>query len=169
LVGFEALTRRAEFLMARTPMTLDELIGWEALLSDEEKTIRRDTGEFVRDRVLPRITQDFEQGHFPSELIPELVSLNLLGMNIKGPGCAGLGQLGYGVGCHELEYGDSGLRSFVSVHTSLAMFAIARFGSEEQKEHWLPLMARGEAIGCFGLTIARVMGREATPYAACVG
>jgi len=138
--------------MTRTPMTLDDLIGWNAHLSQAEQEIRRKVGTFVRDSVLPRITDDFEAGRFPSELIPELVKLDLLGMNIQGPGCAGLGQVAYGLACHELEFGDSGLRSFVSVHTSLAMYAIERFGSEEQKNEWLPQMAKGEKIGCFGLT-----------------
>jgi glutaryl-CoA dehydrogenase len=133
-------------------MSLDELIGWETHLTAEELDVRLRVGHFVRDSFLPRITEDFEEGRFPSELIPDLAGLGLLGMNIQGPGCAGLGQVAYGLACNELEYGDSGLRSFVSVHTSLAMYAIERFGSADQKSEWLPQMAKGEKIGCFGLT-----------------
>src|SRR5205823_2050165 len=95
---------------------------------------------------------DFEAGRFEVELIPEIAELGLLGGNLEGYGCAGMNAVAYGLACHELEAGDSGLRSFVSVQTSLAMYAIHRFGSEEQKLRWLPEMAAGRAIGCFGLT-----------------
>ncbi len=108
--------------------------------------------EFVSDKVLPIITDCFTSDRFPEELIPELAQLGLLGAHIKGYGCAGLSHVGYGLAMQELERGDSGLRSFVSVQGSLAMHAIHRFGSKEQRERYLPAMARGECIGCFGLT-----------------
>ena len=107
---------------------------------------------FVRERVLPIIGEHFEAGTFPRDLIPEIAELGLLGMHLEGYGCAGLNAVSYGLACQELEYGDSGLRSFVSVQGSLAMFPIHAFGSEEQKQRWLPKMAKGEVIGCFGLT-----------------
>jgi len=107
---------------------------------------------FVRDRVLPNITQWFEDHTFPRDLAPELGKLGLLGMHLEGYGCPGAGAVAYGLACTELEAGDSGIRSFASVQGSLAMFAIHRWGSEEQKQSWLPRMAAGEAIGCFGLT-----------------
>ncbi|BBH64036.1 putative acyl-CoA dehydrogenase [Actinoplanes sp. OR16] len=107
---------------------------------------------FVADRVRPHIGDWFEQGTFPRELAPELGKLGLLGMHLDGYGCAGTSAVAYGLACLELEAGDSGLRSFVSVQGSLAMYSIHRFGSEEQKQEWLPRMAAGEAIGCFGLT-----------------
>src|SRR5207249_10580556 len=107
----------------------------------------------VVDRVKPHLPEWFEEGTFPArELAPELGKLGLLGMHLHGYGCAGASAVSYGLACLELEAGDSGLRSFVSVQGSLAMFAIHRWGSEEQKLQWLPRMAAGEAIGCFGLT-----------------
>jgi len=111
-------------------------------------TMRR----FVRERVLPIIGDHFEAATFPRELIPEIANLGLLGMHLEGYGCAGLSAVCYGLACQELEAGDSGLRSFVSVQGSLAMFPIFAFGTEEQRQRWLPPMARGEVIGCFGLT-----------------
>jgi glutaryl-CoA dehydrogenase len=122
------------------------------LLTDEEKLIRETVRDFVEEKVLPIIQAAFREERFPSELIPEIAALGLLGANIEGHGCAGLGSVAYGLVLQELERGDSGLRSFVSVQGSLAMTAIDLFGSEEQKERWLPRMARGELIGCFGLT-----------------
>ena len=133
-------------------MTLDDIIGWKPLLTDEERTIRDSVKRWVTDRYMPRITDDFEQGIFARELIGEIADLGVLGANLEGYGCAGASHVAYGLACYELEAGDSGLRSFVSVQTSLAMFSIWRYGTEEQKQRWLPEMAAGRAIGCFGLT-----------------
>ncbi len=124
----------------------------DALLSDEEKMVRDSARRFVADRVMPGIEKWFEEGEFPREVAPELGRLGLLGMHLDGYGCAGTNAVGYGIACLELEAGDSGFRSFVSVQGSLAMFPIWKYGSEEQKQQWLPPMAAGEAIGCFGLT-----------------
>jgi len=124
----------------------------EAHLSDEEKEIRGKVRTFVEERIQPNIKDWFERAHFPRELVPEMGSLGLLGMHLKGYGCAGKSAVAYGLASMEIEAGDSGLRTFVSVQGSLAMSAIHKFGSEEQKERWLPPMARGETIGCFGLT-----------------
>ncbi|MEA2621853.1 MAG: glutaryl-CoA dehydrogenase [Chloroflexota bacterium] len=129
-----------------------DVLQVEALLGDEERLIRDTVRRFVRDRVLPGIQEWYEAGRFPRELVPELGALGLLGMHLEGYGCAGASASAYGVACRELEAGDSGFRSFVSVQGSLAMFPIWRYGSEEQKLEWLPRMARGEALGCFGLT-----------------
>ncbi len=129
-----------------------DLYNVDSLLSEEERMVRDTVRKFVRERVLPIIDRHFEEGTFPRELIPEIADLGLLGMHLQGYGCAGLNAVCYGLACQELEAGDSGLRSFVSVQGSLAMFPIYAFGSEEQKQHWLPRMARGEVIGCFGLT-----------------
>src|SRR6266487_150043 len=130
----------------------NDLYNIDSLLSEEERMVRDTVRKFVQERVLPGIGEHFEQGTFPRELIPEIAELGLLGMHLEGYGCAGLGAVCYGLACQELEAGDSGLRSFVSVQGSLAMFPIFAFGSDEQKQRWLPPMARGEAIGCFGLT-----------------
>src|SRR5437588_464149 len=124
----------------------------DALLSDEERLIRDTVRDFVRTRVLPGIDEWFERAVFPKEVATEIGQLGLLGMHLQGYGCAGASAVSYGLACMELEAGDSGFRSFVSVQGSLAMFPIWKYGSEEQKEEWLPRMARGEAIGCFGLT-----------------
>ena len=129
-----------------------DLYNIDHLLSEEERLVRDTVRKFVRERVLPIIGEHFEAGTFPKELIPALAELGLLGMHLQGYGCAGMSAVCYGLACQELEAGDSGLRSFVSVQGSLAMFPIYAFGSEEQKQRWLPRMARGEAIGCFGLT-----------------
>lgn len=129
-----------------------DLYNTDRLLSEEERLVRDTVRKFVHDRVLPIIGEHFEAGTFPRDLIPEIAELGLLGMHLEGYGCAGLSAVCYGLACQELEAGDSGLRSFVSVQGSLAMFPIWAFGSEGQKQHWLPRMARGEAIGCFGLT-----------------
>ena len=129
-----------------------DLYNIDYLLSEEERMVRDTVRKFVQDRVLPIIGEHFEAGTFPRELIPTIAELGLLGMHIEGYGCAGLSAVCYGLACQELEAGDSGLRSFVSVQGSLAMFPISAFGSEEQKQRWLPRMARGEVIGCFGLT-----------------
>jgi glutaryl-CoA dehydrogenase len=132
--------------------TATDLYNTDMLLSEEERMVRDTVREFVRERVLPIIAEHFEAGTFPRHLIPEIAQLGLLGMHLEGYGCAGLSAVSYGLACQELEFGDSGLRSFVSVQGSLAMFPIHAYGSEEQKQRWLPKMAAGEVIGCFGLT-----------------
>lgn len=129
-----------------------DLYNIDHLLSEEERMVRDTVRRFVRERVLPVIGEHFEAGTFPRELVPEIASLGLLGMHLQGYECAGMSAVSYGIACQELEAGDSGIRSFVSVQGSLAMFPIWAFGSEEQKQRWLPGMARGEVIGCFGLT-----------------
>ena len=120
--------------------------------TDEERAVRDSVGRFVQTRVLPTIGDHFEHGTFPTELVPEIAELGLLGCNLHGYGCAGLSEVGYGLAMQELERGDSGLRSFASVQGSLAMYPIHTFGSEEQKTRYLPEMAKGRIIGCFGLT-----------------
>ncbi|WP_433826592.1 acyl-CoA dehydrogenase family protein [Actinoplanes sp. CA-015351] len=129
-----------------------DLLDVASLLSDEERQIQETVARFVADRVRPHVAGWFEEGTFPRELAQELGKLGLLGMHLEGYGCAGTSAVAYGLACLELEAGDSGLRSFVSVQGSLAMFSIWKYGSEEQKQEWLPRMAAGEAIGCFGLT-----------------
>jgi glutaryl-CoA dehydrogenase len=129
-----------------------DFLNIDALLSDEERMIRDTVRAFVRDRILPNIAEWFEEGVLPRELGRELGNLGLLGMHLHGYGCPGASAVAYGIACMELEAGDSGVRSFASVQGSLAMFAIYRWGSEEQKRYWLPRMAKGEALGCFGLT-----------------
>jgi glutaryl-CoA dehydrogenase len=129
-----------------------DLLGLDDELDSDERLVRDTVRDFVAKRVLPNVGDWFERGVFPKDLIPELGALGLLGMHLDGYGCAGAGATAYGVACRELEAGDSGLRSFVSVQGSLAMFPIHAYGSDEQKQTWLPRMARGEAIGCFGLT-----------------
>jgi glutaryl-CoA dehydrogenase len=134
------------------PMPLEALIAVEALLSEEERMIRDAVRRFVRERFLPRAGKLFEEEQFPMDLIPEIAAMGLLGANLEGYGCAGMGAVAYGLALQELEYGDSGLRSFASVQGSLCMYPIHRYGTEEQKQKWLPKMAAGEIIGCFGLT-----------------
>ena len=129
-----------------------DFLGIDHLLSDEEVMVRDTVRRFVADQVLPHIAEWFEEGILPRELAQEVGKLGLLGMHLEGYGCAGSSAVDYGLACLELEAGDSGLRSMVSVQGSLAMFPIWRFGSEEQKEEWLPRMATGDALGCFGLT-----------------
>ena len=131
---------------------LNPLLDVESLLAEEEQLIAKTVRSFVTDRVRPHIAEWFEQGVSPQELAQELGSLGLLGMHLSGYGCAGTSAVAYGLACLELEAGDSGLRSFVSVQGSLSMFSIWKYGSEEQKQEWLPRLAAGEAIGCFGLT-----------------
>ena len=130
----------------RDPLALD------ALLDDEERLIRDTVRQYVREKFLPHVAGYFENGSLPETTGPELGQLGLLGMHLQGYGCAGASATAYGLTCLELEAGDSGLRSFCSVQGSLAMFAIWKWGSEEQKERWLPGMAAGTTIGCFGLT-----------------
>src|SRR3954466_3059524 len=130
-----------------------DALGLDHLLGDEERMLRDSVRSWVADRVLPNIEGWFEEGTLPSrELAKELGDLNLLGMHLEGYGCAGASSTAYGVAVRELEAGDSGIRSLVSVQGSLAMFPIWKFGSEEQKEECLPRMAAGDAVGCFGLT-----------------
>ena len=122
------------------------------LLTEEERLVRSTVSRFVDDRFLPIVADHYERASFPMEIIPDLARLGVFGMHLQGYGAAGLSNVMYGLACQELERGDSGLRSFVSVQGSLCMFPIHRYGSEEQKQRWLPFMARGEVIGCFGLT-----------------
>ena len=130
-----------------------DLLDVDASLSEEERQIRAVVRQLVDDRVRPHVADWYEQGHVPArELAREFGKLGLLGMHLTGYGCAGASAVAYGLACLELEAGDSGIRSLVSVQGSLAMYAIWRYGSEEQKQRWLPAMAAGEAIGCFGLT-----------------
>lgn len=124
----------------------------DAQLSAEEKRTRAEVRSFVEERIQTNIKDCWEQAVFPRELVPEMGQLGFLGMHLKGCGCAGKSAVAYGLACMEVEAGDSGIRTFVSVQGSLAMSAIHKFGSEEQKQEWLSSMARGEAIGCFGLT-----------------
>jgi glutaryl-CoA dehydrogenase len=131
-----------------------DFLAIDALLSDEERLLRDTVRHFVADRILPDVAEWFDVGTFPKELAKEMGALGLLGMHLTGYECAGTSAVAYGLACLELEAGDSGARSFVSVQGSLAMFPIWKFGSEEQKQEWLPRMAAGEAVGCFGLTEA---------------
>jgi glutaryl-CoA dehydrogenase len=131
----------------------EDFLAIDRMLSDEERDIRDTVRAFVADKVTPHVGEWFERGEVPvRELAVELGALGVLGMHLEGYGCAGASATAYGLACMELEAGDSGIRSLVSVQGSLAMFAIRRWGSEEQKREWLPRMAAGEAIGCFGLT-----------------
>ena len=136
------------------PTALDprDYLAVDALLEDEEKAIRDTVRRFVRERVLPEIGSWFEQAILPRELAKELAALGLFGMHLDGYGLPGASSVAYGLTCMELEAGDAGIRSLVSVQGSLAMFAVWRWGTEEQKQRWLPPMHGGDAIGCFGLT-----------------
>jgi glutaryl-CoA dehydrogenase len=136
------------------PFEAVDFYGIDELLSDDERQVRDTVRAFVGERVLPHIEAHNRAGTFPIELVPAMAELGLLGSNLQGYGCAGLGAVAYGLIMQELERGDSGLRSFVSVQGSLVMYPIATFGSEAQKERWLPALASGKAIGCFGLTEA---------------
>jgi glutaryl-CoA dehydrogenase len=129
-----------------------DLYGVNAALSEEERMVQASVARLVDAEVLPIIQQCFEEHRFPRELIPQLAAQGLLGSSIQGYDCAGLSAVCYGLICQELERGDSGIRSFVSVQSSLCMYPIWAYGSEEQKQRYLPRMARGEVIGCFGLT-----------------
>jgi glutaryl-CoA dehydrogenase len=129
-----------------------DLLRVDDQLTEEERLVRDTVRAFAADQIMPHIADWFEAGTLPRELVPELGKLGLLGMHLTGYGCAGMGPVAYGVTCREMEAADSGLRSLVSVQGSLAMFPIWKYGSEEQKSEWLPRMAAGEAVGCFGLT-----------------
>jgi glutaryl-CoA dehydrogenase len=135
----------------REPVGSD-LLKIDDELSDDERLVRDTVRKFAADRIMPNVADWFEAGTLPKELVPELGQLGLLGMHLTGYGCAGMGPIAYGVTCREMEAADSGLRSLVSVQGSLAMFPIWKYGSEDQKNEWLPRMAAGQAIGCFGLT-----------------
>ena len=138
--------------MPMTPLDPFDLYQITDELSEEERMIRESVARFVDQKALPLMAECFDEGRFPAELIPEIAEMGLLGSSLEGYGCAGLNAVSYGLICQELERGDSGLRSFVSVQSSLCMYPIHAFGSEAQREQWLPRMAAGEVIGCFGLT-----------------
>ena len=132
-------------------MSID-LFDTASLLSEEELMVKENVSRFVREKVKPVIQEHFEQHQFPSDLIQPIAELGLLGSSIEGYECAGMNATSYGLICQELERGDSGIRSFVSVQSSLVMYPIYTYGSDEQKEKWLPRLAKAESIGCFGLT-----------------
>jgi glutaryl-CoA dehydrogenase len=129
-----------------------DLLRIDDELSADERLVRDTVRDFAADKIMPHIAEWFEEGTLPRDLVLELGKLGLLGMHLTGYGCAGMGPIAYGVTCREMEAADSGLRSLVSVQGSLAMFPIWKYGSEQQKQEWLPRMAAGEAVGCFGLT-----------------
>jgi glutaryl-CoA dehydrogenase len=129
-----------------------DLFDISSELADDERMVKESVARFVDEQVIPVMREAFEQHRFPQELVPMVAELGLFGSSIDGYECAGLNSISYGLICQELERGDSGLRSFVSVQSSLVMYPIHAYGSEEQKQRWLPAMAKGEAIGCFGLT-----------------
>jgi glutaryl-CoA dehydrogenase len=139
---------------ARPRLDPEDPVGLDDMLSTEERAVRETVRAFCADRILPSVADWYERGELPAprDLARELGGIGVLGMHLSGYGCAGMSAVDYGLACLELEAADSGLRSLVSVQGSLAMYAIWRFGSEEQKQEWLPRMAAGEAIGCFGLT-----------------
>jgi glutaryl-CoA dehydrogenase len=136
----------------KTALDPMDLFDVRAELGDEERMVQDSVARFVDEQAIPVMREAFEQHRFPRELIPQVAALGLLGSSIDGYDCAGLNSICYGLICQELERDDSGLRSFVSVQSSLVMYPIHSFGSEEQKQRWLPAMTKGEAIGCFGLT-----------------
>ena len=138
--------------MSKSALNPLDLFDVRSELSEEETMVQETVGRFVDDRVIPVMREAFEKHEFPSHLVGEVAELGLFGSSIDGYDCAGMNSVSYGLICQELERGDSGLRSFVSVQSSLVMFPIHEYGSDEQKDRWLPAMARGEAIGCFGLT-----------------
>ncbi|MBI2682422.1 MAG: acyl-CoA dehydrogenase family protein [Acidobacteriales bacterium] len=129
-----------------------DFIEFDSLLSDDEKLVRDNTRKWIEENVVPIIEQCNRDGRFPRELVPAMGELGFFGANLQGYGCAGMNNVEYGLVTQELERGDSGLRSFVSVQSALVMYPIYAFGSDEQKDYWLPKLAKGEKIGCFGLT-----------------
>jgi glutaryl-CoA dehydrogenase len=137
-------------VMARFPGV--DYLQFDSLLSEQELLVRQTARQFVDDRVLPVVREAFNNGTFPTQLVKEMGGLGFLGANLEGYGCAGMNNVEYGLIMQELERGDSGIRSFTSVQGALVMYPIRTYGSEEQKQHWLPRLQSGEAIGCFGLT-----------------
>ena len=129
-----------------------DFLDFDSVLTDEEKLARGSARQFVDEEILPIIEQYNREGKFPVQLVPQMAELGLFGASLKGYGCAGMSNVEYGLVTQELERGDSGLRSFVSVQSALVMYPIHAFGSDQQKDKWLPLMQQGKAIGCFGLT-----------------
>src|SRR5213075_849159 len=129
-----------------------DFIDFDSQLNDEEKLVRQTARQFVENEIIPIIEKHSREAAFPRHLIPQLGELGFFGANLHGYGCAGMSPVAYGLVMQELERGDSGLRSFVSVQGALVMYPIWRFGSDEQKARWLPAMHAGKAIGCFGLT-----------------
>jgi len=129
-----------------------DFIQFDSLLSDDERLARDTARQFIEDNLIPIIEECNREGRFPRELVPEMGRLGFFGANLQGYGCAGMSNVEYGLVTQELERGDSGVRSFVSVQSALVMYPIFTFGSDEQKDHWLPLLATGEKLGCFGLT-----------------
>jgi glutaryl-CoA dehydrogenase len=149
-----AVTRagRNEDTGSSTRPEASDFLNIDVHLSAEEQSVRERVRSFVDEKIRPHIKAWYDEAVFPEEIVPAFAELGLLGMHLSGYGCTGRSAVEYGLACMELEAGDSGLRTFVSVQGSLAMSAIHKFGSEEQKQEWLPLMAKGEVIGCFGLT-----------------
>src|ERR1700742_3089215 len=129
-----------------------DYIDFDSLLNDEEKLARQTARQFVDNEVIPIIEKHSREGTFPKHLVPQLGELGFFGANLHGYGCAGMSNVEYGLVTQELERGDSGLRSFVSVQSALVMYPIYTYGSDDQKDYWLPLLATGEKLGCFGLT-----------------
>src|SRR6202162_6666870 len=129
-----------------------DYLDFDSLLSDEEKLARNTARQFVDAEIMPNIEEYNREGKFPVQLVPQMAELGLFGASLKGYGCAGMSNVEYGLVTQELERGDSGLRSFVSVQSALVMYPIYAYGSDAQKEKWLPKLQKGEALGCFGLT-----------------
>src|SRR5271170_6149041 len=129
-----------------------DFLEFDSLLGDEERLVRQTARQFVDNEVLPIIEKHNREGTFPMHLVPQLAELGFFGANLTGYGCAGMSNVAYGLMTQELERGDSGLRSFVSVQGALVMYPIYAYGSDAQKDKWLPLLQQGKAIGCFGLT-----------------
>jgi glutaryl-CoA dehydrogenase len=151
-VGIHQFRTQGSHGMPANSLNPLDLFDIRASLSEEERMVQDSVGRMVDDQVLPIIARAFEEHRFPRELVPELAAMGLLGSSIQGYGCAGLNAVSSGLICQELERGDSALRSFVSVQSSLCMYPISAFGSEQQRQRFLPGMAKGEIIGCFGLT-----------------
>src|ERR1700691_295492 len=129
-----------------------DFLDFDSLLSDEEKLARQTARQFVDEEIMPIIEQYNREGKFPVQLVPQMAELGLFGASLKGYGCAGMSNVEYGLVMQQIERGDSGLRSFISVQSALVMYPILTLGSEEQKQKWLPKLQSGEAVGCFGLT-----------------
>src|SRR5271163_4424810 len=129
-----------------------DFLKFDSLLNEDERLVRKTARDFVEDNLIPIIEGCFREGRFPRELVPMMGELGFFGANLNGYGCAGMSNVEYGLVTQELERGDSGLRSFVSVQSALVMYPIHSFGSDQQKNKWLPLMQQGKALGCFGLT-----------------